>query len=65
MKIHCDSATHTTTRDGWLGVLSIHQNPFLHLMHSDSVPSWVCALKSQQARLVAEKIKVIVEPRVF
>lgn len=53
--------------DGWVGGWGDinSSNPFLHLMHSDSVPSWVRALKSQRAGLVAEKMKVIVERRVF
>lgn len=63
-KISHDLATQTTTGDWGWGVI-ISSNPFLHLMHSDLVPSWVRALKSQQAGLVAEKIKVTVERRVF
>lgn len=63
-KISHDLATQTTTGDWGWGVI-ISSNPFLHLMHSDLVPSWVRALKSQQAGLVAEKIKVTVERCVF
>lgn len=63
-KISHDLATQTRMGD-WGGGVIISSNPFLHLMHSDLVPSWVRALKSQQAGLVAEKMKVIVERRVF